>query len=156
MKGRIMKIGGVALAAAIGFATLATLVQADMDAITTRREAMKSMGGAMKAISDIVKANGPVADLAPHAAKISEVAQKAPTLFPAGSDQPQGKDPGQTSALPGVWENPDDFAAKVKTLQDEAAMFDTAVASGDMAAVTAQLDKLGGACGGCHKVYKAK
>lgn len=156
MKGRIAKAGGVVLATAIGFATLVTLVQADTAAIDARRDAMKSLGGAMKAISDIVKANGPVADLAPHAAKISEVAQKTPDLFPAGSDQPQGKDPGQTMAMAEIWQNPDDFAAKVKALQDEAAMFDTAVAGGDMAAVTAQLDKLGGACGGCHKLYRGK
>lgn len=155
MKGRIKKLGAIALLTAISFATIATLVEAS-NAITERRDAMKANGAAIKAISEIVKANGPVADLAPHAAKINEVAQKAPTLFPAGSDQPQGKDPGQTMAKPEIWQNPDDFAMKIKAFQDEAAMFNMAVAGGDMAAVTAELDKLGGACGGCHKVYQAK
>lgn len=155
MKGRITKLGAVALATAIGFATIATLVQA-ADPITERREAMKSNGAAMKAINETLEKGGMAADLAPHAAKINEVAAKAPTLFPAGSDQPQGKDPGQTMAKAEIWQNPDDFATKVKAFQDEATMFNTAVAGGDMAVIKAEFEKLGGTCGGCHKVYRAK
>ncbi|MGH6893337.1 MAG: c-type cytochrome, partial [Dongiaceae bacterium] len=113
-------------------------------------------GAAAKAINEILTANGPTADIAPYSAKINEVAQKAPRLFPAGSDQPVGKDPGQTMAKPEIWQNPDDFAAKIKAFQDEAAMFNMAVAGGDMAAIKAEFEKLGGSCGGCHKVYKAK
>ena len=48
----------------------------------------------------------------------------------------------------------DSFFAKA--FQDEAAMFNTAVAGGDMAAIKAEFDKLGETCGGCHKVYRAK
>ncbi|HEV8390987.1 MAG TPA: cytochrome c [Dongiaceae bacterium] len=155
MKGRITKLGAVALATAIGFATVATLVQA-ADPITVRREAMKSNGAAMKAINETLEKGGTAADLAPHAAKVNEVAMKVATLFPAGSDQPQGKDPGQTMAKAEIWQNPDDFATKVKAFQDEAAMFNTAVAGGDMAVIKAEFEKLGGACGGCHKVYRAK
>ncbi|MEZ5833253.1 MAG: cytochrome c [Dongiaceae bacterium] len=155
MKGCITKLGVVAIATAIGFTTLATLVQA-ADPITVRREAMKSNGAAMKAINDILQNGGAVADIAPQAAKINEVAMKAPTLFPAGSDHPQGKDPGQTMAKPDVWQNPSDFASKIKDFQDEAAMFQTAVAGGDMGVIKAEFEKLGGACGGCHKVYRAK
>ena len=155
MTGRITKLGAIAVVTAIGFATIATLVQA-ADPITERREAMKTNGAAMKAISEVLKANGPAADIAPQAAKINDVAMKVATLFPAGSDKPQGKDPGQTMAKPEVWQNPDDFAAKAKAFQDEAAMFNTAVAGGDMAAIKAEFDKLGETCGGCHKVYRAK
>lgn len=156
MKGRIVKLGGIAMATAISFATLVTLVQADTAAITERREAMKSNGAAMKAINGIIEANGPAADIGAQAAKIHEVSLKVPDLFPAGSDQPQGKDPGQTMALPAIWADPTDFAAKVKALQDESAMLVTAAAGGDMAAIKAQYEKLGGACGACHKIYKAK
>lgn len=155
MKGRIMRMGAIAVAAAIGFATIGTLVQA-ADPITERRELMKANGAAMKAISEILKSDGAVADIVPHAAKLNEDAEKLPTLFPAGSDQPQGKDPGHTMAKPDIWQNPDDFAAKAKAFHDEAAMFNTAVAGGDMAAIKAEFDKVGEACGGCHKVYRAK
>lgn len=155
MKGRITKLGAVALAAAIGFATVATMVQA-ADPITDRRELMKANGAAMKAINEALKSGGSAADIAPHAAKLSDDAAKLGTLFPAGSDQPQGKDPGQTMAKAEIWQNPDDFAAKLKAFGDEAAMLNTAVAGGDMAAISAEFEKVGETCGGCHKVYRAK
>ena len=60
MKGRITKLGAVALATAIGFATVATLVQA-ADPITERREAMKGNGAAMKAIDEVLKNGGAAA-----------------------------------------------------------------------------------------------
>lgn len=156
MKGRLKTLCAVAIASAAGFATLTTLVEAATDPISVRRDAMKANGAAVKAINEILKADGPVADIVPHAAKINEVAQQTPQLFPAGSDQPQGKDPGQTMAKAEIWQDPGDFAAKVKAFQDEAAMFNTAVAGGDMAAVKAEFEKLGGTCGGCHKLYRAK
>ena len=155
MKGRTMKLGAVALATAIGFAAIATLVQA-ADPITDRREVMKSNGASMKAINETLEKGGAAGDLAPHADKLVDNSTKVATLFPAGSDQPQGKDPGQTMAKPDIWQNPDDFGAKLKAFQDEAAMFKTAVAGGDMGVIKAEFEKLGGTCGGCHKVYRAK
>lgn len=155
MKGRIATLGAVLLASAIGFAAIATLVQA-ADPITDRREAMKGNGAAMKAINTALENGGSAADLAPHADKINDTAMKLPTLFPAGSDQPHGKDPGHTMAKPEIWQNPEDFAAKVKNFQAEAAMFKTAVAGGDMGVIKAEFEKLGGACGSCHKAFRAK
>jgi cytochrome c556 len=151
MKGRITKLGAVALAGAIGFATIAAA-----DPITDRREVMKANGAAMKAISEILKANGSAADMAPHAAKLTEDAGKLATLFPAGSDQPQGKDPGQTMAKTEIWQKPDEFAAALKKFQDESAMLQTAVAGGDMGVISAEFEKLGGVCGDCHKQFRAK
>lgn len=155
MKGRITKLGAVALATAIGFATVATLVQA-ADPISQRRQAMKDNGAAMKAINEVLKNGGSAADIAPHAAKINETAMAVGTLFPAGTDQPQGKDPGQTMAKAEIWQEPDAFAAEVKKFQDEAAMFQTAVAGGDMGVIKAEFEKLGGVCGDCHKQFRAK
>ena len=153
MKGQITKLGAIALATAIGFAAIATWAA---DPITERRDAMKGNGAAMKAINETLEKGGSAADLAPHAAKINDTAMKLASLFPAGSDQPQGKDPGQTMAKPDIWQNPDDFAAKVKAFQEEAAMFQTAVAGGDLGVIKAEFEKLGGACGDCHKSYRAK
>jgi cytochrome c556 len=155
MKGRIRNLSAIALVTAIGFATIATLVQA-ADPITERREAMKSNGASAKAINDILQKGGSAADIAPYADKISDVAMKVTTLFPAGSDKPQGKDPGQTMAKPEIWSDPSGFAEKAKAFQEEAAMFKTAVAGGDMAMVKAEFEKLGETCGGCHKAYRAK
>jgi cytochrome c556 len=155
MKGRITKLGAVALATAIGFATVATLVKA-ADPISERREAMKGNGAAMKAINEVLKNGGAAADLEKHASQLNDTAMKVGTLFPAGTDQPQGKDPGQTMAKPEIWQNPDDFAAEVKKFQEESAMFKTAVAGGDMGVIKAEFEKLGGVCGDCHKQFRAK
>ena len=156
MTGRIKKLGAVAVLSLVGFGAIATLVQAQTSPIDERRALMKANGGAMKAISGIVEAKGPVADMAPHAAKLTEDATKLATLFPAGTDQPQGKDPGQTMAKAEIWSKPDDFAAKLKAFQDESAMLQTAIAGGDAAAVSAQFEKVGKTCGGCHGEYRAK
>ena len=155
MKGRITKLGAIAVATAIGFATIATLVQAS-DPITERRELMKANGAAAKAINDILQKGGSAADLAPHADKLVDDSTKLASLFPAGTDKPQGKDPGQTMAKPEIWSDPSDFAAKLKAFQDESAMFKTAVAGGDMAMIKAEFEKVGETCGGCHKTYRAK
>jgi cytochrome c556 len=156
MKGRLVKLCGIALATAIGFAGVAGLSQAQTDVIKQRQADMKANGASMKAINGILEANGPAADVAAEATKINAKAMEIATLFPAGSDQPAGSEPGQTKAKPEVWQNPDDFAAKLKALQDESAMLITAANGGDMAAIKAQYEKLGGTCGGCHKVYKNK
>jgi cytochrome c556 len=155
MKGRITKLGAIALATAIGFATVATLVKA-ADPIAERREAMKGNGAAMKAINEVLKNGGAAADLEKHASQLNDTAMKIGTLFPAGTDQPQGKDPGQTMAKPEIWQNPDDFAAAVKKFQEESAMLKTAVAGGDMGVISAEFEKLGGVCGDCHKQFRAK
>ena len=155
MKGRITKLGAVAIATAIGFATNATLVQA-ADPITERREAMKGNGAAMKAINEVLEKGGSAADLEKHATQLNDTAMKLSALFPAGTDQPQGKEPGQTRALPAIWEKPDAFAAEIKKFQDESAMLKTAVAGGDMGVIKAEFEKLGGVCGDCHKSFRAK
>ena len=155
MKGRITKLGAIALATAIGFATVATLVKA-ADPITDRREAMKGNGAAMKAINEVLKNGGAAADLEKHASQLNDTAMKIGTLFPAGTDQPQGKDPGQTMAKAEIWQKPDEFAAALKKFQDESAMLQTAVAGGDMGVISAEFEKLGGVCGDCHKQFRAK
>jgi cytochrome c556 len=155
MKGRITKLGAIAIATTIGFATVATLVKA-ADPISDRRELMKANGTAMKAINEALKNGGAAADLAPHAAKLHDDAVALAPLFPAGTDQPQGKDPGQTMAKAEIWSNPDDFAAALKKFQDESAMLQTAVAGGDMGVIKAEFEKLGGVCGDCNKQFRAK
>jgi len=155
MKGRITKLSAVALASLIGFTAIATLVQA-ADPIAERREAMKGNGKAVKAIDAALKNGGPVAELVPHANQINDTAMKLATLFPAGTDQPQGKDPGHTMAKPEIWQDPDEFSDAVKKFQEEAAMFKMAVAGGDRGVIKAEFEKLGETCGSCHKSFRAK
>jgi cytochrome c556 len=140
----------VVTAATIGFMAVVSLAWAGAEMIQARRDAMKGMGGAMKTINTLIESNGPVADAAAPAQVIADTTQKIPNIFPADSQE------GDTKALPEIWANPDDFAAKAKDAQEQSAMLVTAVAGGDMAAVKAQFEKVGATCGACHKAYRAK
>ena len=54
-------------------------------------------------------------------------------------------------ALPAIWTDMDDFMAKSKGLHDAAMALDASTLDG----VRAGLGAVGGACGACHKVYRA-
>lgn len=60
----------------------------------------------------------------------------------------------ETEALPVIWENPDDFAAKAAALQEAATVFAATAAGGDQAATLGGLRNLGGTCGNCHDSYR--
>lgn len=137
-------IGAVAIAAVLGGAV------AHVAAALPRNDAMKEMGKNMKAIKDIVTAGGPAADVSVPAQKIAEIAAKIPDLFPQGSDA------ADDEAKADIWQNWDDFTTKAKGLQNEAGMLASAAGGGDIATVGAQFEKVGGACGACHKVYREK
>lgn len=58
-----------------------------------------------------------------------------------------------TRALPAIWDNPDDFAAKYAALVPAAEVMVTA-AGQSLEALQAAMGGLGGACGGCHQAYR--
>jgi len=60
----------------------------------------------------------------------------------------------KTEALPIIWEQPDDFAAKAKALQDAAITFAELAATGDQATTLGGLRAFGGTCGNCHDTYR--
>jgi cytochrome c556 len=72
-------------------------------------------------------------------------------LWPAGSDQMSAD---KTRALPDIWDKHDDFLAKIAAL-NEAAGGMKAAAGVDLASLQAAMGPLGGACGACHKAYRA-
>ncbi|OHV87021.1 c-type cytochrome [Mesorhizobium sp. ORS 3428] len=74
----------------------------------------------------------------------------AEKLFPAGSDKG-----GDTTAAPKIWE---DMAGFKKTEDKLLADVKDAVASppGDVDALKAQLNTIGGDCGTCHQNYRIK
>jgi len=125
------------------------VAMAQGEIIKERQAAMKANGGAMKAIKAIVEANGSAADVAAPAQKIADTAAKIPDLFPKGSDT--GAD---TAAKPEIWTNWADFQSKAGDLKTQADLLVAAAQSGDLATVKAQFEKVGGACGACHKAYK--
>ena len=86
-----------------------------------------------------------------NATRIATLAPMIPELFAAMDTR--GFDV-ETEALPVIWENPDDFAAKAAALQEAATAFAATAAGGDQAATLGGLRDLGGACGNCHDSYR--
>lgn len=67
-----------------------------------------------------------------------------------------GSEKGMTRAKPAIWENMDDFEAKLADLKDAAEALDEAAEGGDRAAIAEAVKATGGACKACHDEYKAK
>ncbi len=85
---------------------------------------------------------------ASNIAALSALNQSA--YWPQGSDSESSFD---TAALPAIWENFSDVAAKGKAL-NEAAVAMEAVAGNGLEALQGAIRPLGGACGACHKTYR--
>jgi len=58
-------------------------------------------------------------------------------------------------ALPAIWENFPDVGAKAGAMVEAATAMNAAAGNG-LDALQAAMGPVGGACGGCHKVYRAE
>ncbi|CUH62542.1 High-potential cytochrome c [Thalassovita gelatinovora] len=75
----------------------------------------------------------------------------ASRLWPQGSDEMSADN---TRALPDLWDNQDDVMKKAMALSEAAAAME--IASGtSLESLQGAMGPLGGACGGCHKAYRA-
>jgi len=147
---RFLTIGLVAGVLAAG-AFAANTVWADAAAdIKYRQTVMKTLGGHMGSIVQILKAGMPAGHLAGHTAAIKDISVMATDLFPAGSGS------GKTRAKPEIWSKPGDFKMAIASFQKAAAGIAEAGMSGDRAKVGAGMKALGGSCGGCHKPFRVK
>ena len=134
---------------AAGVVLAAVGVLASEGEVDYRQHTMAAVGGHMQAIVDIIQGKVPhAAHMATHANALADLADIAATLFPEGS---AGGD-----ALPAIWEDADDFAAKLAAFKDAAVDFKTAAGSGDGARIGGALQQLGQACKGCHDDYRAE
>ena len=139
-KGLLM--GVIALSASL-FVASQVYAQAE-----NRQKVMKSNSANAKAIKAAVEAK----DYATVETKAKEIMGNADqiALFPKGSKT------GKTKAKPEIWEKPDDFVKAAKNLGKSAGELAAAVKSGDAAAVDTKVKALNGACGNCHKAFRAE
>lgn len=123
----------------------------NIEVIGARQEIYKGFGKASKPIGQMLKGDIPfdAAVVKQALATYSEGTKKLPALFP--EDSKTGND---TEALPEIWSHKDDFNARLAKLGADA---DAAMASvTDEASFKTTMPKLLGACGACHKEYRAK
>jgi len=67
-----------------------------------------------------------------------------------------GSDKGTTRAKPEIWENKDDFSAKMDDLHKALAALQQTTAGGDRKAIAESVATAGKACKSCHDDYKAE
>lgn len=117
-----------------------------------REALMKSFGGALGQLAPMAKGEKPFDSAAVMAAleQLNTNAMKfdAAVYFPEGSGE-------GNEALPAIWENWDDFTAKVEKFKADVADV-AANPPADQAALGAALGKIGGNCGACHQTYRMK
>lgn len=138
--GALFGIAGMALTA---------VAATEEDTIKYRQAVMKSVGGHMGAIAQIVR--GKVdhkEDLAYHAQAISRAMDDVGKLFPAGSDF------GETRALSAIWEKAADFKQKSDDARSAAAAFAAAAQTGEQSDIGPKFKGLADSCKACHKDYR--
>lgn len=90
------------------------------------------------------------ADFARRAARVAFYSQQLLEGFPPGSDTG-----AKTDAKPAIWQNPDDFRAKMQAFQDASADLAKVAAGGDVTASKQAFVKTAEACKACHDKYRA-
>ena len=145
-----------AVAAAAAFSLSLAVAMAQQDPVKARKALMKDNGDQAKIGAAMMKGEAPF-DLA-KARKIfatfEDAAAKAPALFSQKMvDQPTADDP--YSADPKIWENMDDFKARLAKLGDDAKAAAAKVT--DLDSFKAAFGTIGkNDCGGCHEKYRVK
>jgi len=135
-----------------GIALGVSVAVAQQDPIAARRALMKANGDQAKIGAAMMKGEAPF-DLE-KARKIfatwEDASAKAPALFPDNS-----KTGGETAADPKIWQNKDDFEARLGKLGTDAKAAAASVT--DLDSFKAAFGNIGkNDCGGCHEKYRVK
>src|SRR5438270_3086329 len=116
-----------------------------------RHEGMESMGNDLKTLHRVLDSDDPnMATARSAAADIAKKSKAASGWFPAGT----GPEAGKTGAKPDIWQNPQDFAAKLADFQKVAQQFYATALAGDANGSKANADNLAGTCKACHDKYR--
>jgi cytochrome c556 len=118
-----------------------------------RHEGMEEVGKANKVLRRELTGSSPdLAAVRSAAAKIASLSAKASGWFPRGT----GPELGKTGAKPEIWQNPQDFSAKLRNFQAASQTFTAAARSGDVGAIKGRYAELGQACKSCHDKYRSE
>lgn len=117
-------------------------------AIAERQELMKRQGGAMRSISDKLKA-GNVQAVAADADVLIATSKQIPGLFPPGSTSPTSR------AKPEIWQQWSEFQKYASGLEANAMKLRAAAQANDASGAQAAAGAIGkGSCGGCHTAFR--
>ena len=118
-----------------------------------RHEGMEAVGKNTKTLKRELEGSAPnLATVRQSAAAMADLSRKASGWFPKGT----GPDVGKTGAKPEIWQNSQDFAAKLAGFQKAAQALNAAARGTDVAAMKDRFADLGGSCKACHDKYRAE
>ncbi len=146
------------LAAGALFATLIAVstagAQTAVELTTVRQGIMRSFNAHVQVATAVGKGEIANAKLVEASAlAINTIAKQLPAMFPRGSGTESGQ---RTRAKPEIWSQADAFKAAAARLDVESAKLQTVAATGDVAAIAAQVTALNAnACNACHGSFRA-
>lgn len=143
----------VAMGALVLGAGLAAVAQTKPeDSIKYRRSAMFLVGQNFGPLAAMAQGKRPYdKDAAIKYANIVAFVSKLPLEgFVPGTDT------GETKAKPEIWQDMDDFKAKMDKMNQETARLAQVAQNGDFEALKAQVGETGKACKACHDKYRNK
>lgn len=146
----------IILAAALALPTLAAAQSAEdaaKAALEGRQGYMTLLGINMGQLSGMAKGEIAYDEAQASRAATNIVALTQYHVPPLFIDGTSSEDADDSDALPAIWQNPDDFAAKFAALGEAAAGSPEAVMGGQ-ANIGPVVQKLGGACKACHDDYR--
>lgn len=142
---------GIGLMAMLGTAAAqANLAQV----VTERREGLKAVGAHMEAMAAIARSGSDPRPAAERVAAVQRFFVDFPDRFPAGTQQ--GAPGLDTRALPAIWTDRANFERVSAALAPRLDALSAAAQSGDARAFGAALQATGGACGDCHRPFRAR
>jgi len=86
-----------------------------------------------------------------NALRVAALAPMIPELFAVNDTRAF---PVATQALPGIWDDMDDFRQKAVDLVEAANVFAAVAAGGDRSETIAAIRAFGATCGNCHRPYR--
>lgn len=143
--------------AALSMIALAASAQAPApkpeQVIAYRQSLFKTIGWNFAPMGAMVKGSKPwdAAEFKRRSIAVAFAAVQLDEAFAAGSDRGV-----VTDALPAIWENPDDFAAKLKAFRQASNALRVAAAGGDQERIKAAFGEVRQTCGDCHETYRAE
>jgi cytochrome c556 len=151
MRARKLAAAGLLLAGSLGLGAAALAQAPAFDPIKTRQDGQLLVLGAFTGMREAVAHKLPVKPYVEPATAIAHWFDQYPSLFPPGSDKGDN-----TKALPAIWTNFAGFQKDAADASAAAQKLAMLAKADDQAGFAAQLKVLGGACGTCHKSFRAK
>jgi cytochrome c556 len=146
---RVVVVSTVLLASVFASSACGSPAQTPQQIVDARVEAMKKLGGDLKATSQAATPAEAKAKLAEAIAFSESIVSR----FPKGTGI---GDAGvtKTRALQDIWAKPAEFKAAADAMTAVLKNIDAALGTGDKAKVDAAFGEVGKSCGGCHKPFR--